>query len=193
MEGSKELLRVLLRDLDKADDTCSTLAEECSVLEQSISLAKKCLEESLQRRQYIESLLAHGLSEVLESSYEFKLDLLVDEEQNIKGIRPLVRTSGGAWRNPQDCFGASVVDVVNLLLTVVCNAFVGKTVRFVWLDETLSHVGSRRQARLESLLRTLCKGLDLQLVMNTHQDSPFGKVYEVQKLNGVSRVRLRVE
>lgn len=159
------------------------------LLEQTVELARRCLEESLKRKKYIEELLSQALSEIYGVPYEFELELLVDDEGFIKGLRPRLRCEGGGWRDPNDNFGAGVGSVLNLFLHLVCLAFVGGTQKFMFFDEPLAHISSGMQKRLESFLRTVCQGLGIQLVMITHQDAPFGKVYVVKKTDRISRIQ----
>lgn len=191
IDSSKLLYKDTCQQLGEAGEEREQVARACHLLEQSVDLARKCLEESLRRKQYIEEIISQALSEIYEELYEFELEMMFDDEGNIKGLRPRLRCEGGGWRNPQSSFGEGVSNIIDLCLQLVSISFIPGTQKFLFMDEPLSNISSGMQKRLESLLRTVCLGLGIQLAMISHQDSPFGKVYMVIKEEGVSRVNVR--
>lgn len=182
-EEGEERLNKVKADIQKAHASIRNLSL-------ALDLAKKCLEQSLQRRAYIEQLISQSLSEIYEEDYQFKLEILFDEEGTIKGIKPLLACGKGLQRNPLEAYGSGVSDVINILLYIISLTFSGDTERTLFLDEPLSHMDDRRHSRFEQLLKTVCSGLGLQIIMITHQSEPFGKIYRVKKLDGKSKVEL---
>jgi DNA repair exonuclease SbcCD ATPase subunit len=192
IQGRVEYLRRRLADIESRkqalNKSCGALDVKIKVTQEALELARKCLEQSLKRRKYIERLISQALSEVYDLDYTFVLEVLVDGEGNIKGLKPRLSLDGGDFRDPVDCYGQGASDIINLVLSIICLGFVGGTQKILVMDEPLAHIGSEMQSRLNALLTRICQDLDLQLIMITHQNSPFGKVLRVKKNGGVSRV-----
>lgn len=181
----RSLFLARLEDLDRgiseAQDIVKSKARELERAEQAMVLVKKALEKSLSRKRYVESIISSGLSEVYGVQYSYELKEVVDDDGLVRGLKPTLKRVGGLERDPYRRFGRGAKDVMNICYNFALILLEAGTSRLLVMDEPLSHISNEMQERLEQFMQNICKKSGLQLVMITHQDAPFGRVYEVKK------------
>lgn len=170
---------------------------QLEVANQALLLCKKALEQSLERKKYVEAIISSGLTEVYGVQYSYELREVLDDAGVVRGLKPTLKRVGGLERDPYRRFGRGAKDVMNICYNFALILLEHSTARLLVMDEPLSHISPEMQEKLEQFMKNICKKSGLQLVMITHQDAPFGKVYEVKKkmVDGVeySEVFLRNE
>lgn len=173
-----------------------TLLSATKTQEEAISLAKKCLESSIKQKSYIEDIVSAGLSEVFGVKYVFNLETVVAPDGTIKGLKPRLKEQDGEFDDPIASFGASSAAIVSFCMRIAILLLSSGTAKVLILDEPLANVSSSLQDRFKLFVENVCSTTGLQIIMITHMDQPFGKVYEVyketRKGKSTSKVRLVV-
>jgi ABC-type molybdenum transport system ATPase subunit/photorepair protein PhrA len=147
----------------------------------AISLAKKCLVESLEQKKYIEEIISSGLTEVFGIKYTFVLETVLDANGVIKGLKPRLKEADGEFDDPLSSFGAGSQSIASVCFRIAILLLSSGTAKVLILDEPLANVSPTLQDRFKCFIENTCKQTGLQLIMITHMDQPFGKVYEVLK------------
>lgn len=161
--------------------------------QQAVSLAKKCLEESLEQKKYIEEIVSSGLTEVFGIDYTFSLETVLAPDGTIKGLKPRLREQGGEFDDPINSFGAGAQSIASVCFRVAILLLSSGTAKVLVLDEPLANVSPTLQDRFKLFVENICKQSGLQLIMVTHMDQPFGRVYEVIKEGKKGKRTSRVE
>jgi hypothetical protein len=158
----------------------SELELQLAITQDSIRLAKACLERTSLLKSSVEELISSGLTEVFGIPYVFKLEPVQDENGFVKGLKPKISRCGGPFVNPLESYGAGVVSITSLLWKVAQLTLTKKTARLLIMDETLANVSPLLQERLQQFIEKVAEQLKLQIVMVSHLPNPFGKVYNIQ-------------
>lgn len=178
LEGSLEEKLTRLQDL-------MTQKEEIDLKlpskQEAILLAKKCLETSLEQKKYIEEIVSAGLTEVFGTTYTFILETVYGPDGSIKGLKPRLKESNGEFDDPINSFGAGVGSIASACFRMAILLLSSGTAKVLILDEPLANVSSTLQDRFKVFVETICEQTGLQLIMITHMDAPFGRVWEVTK------------
>lgn len=148
---------------------------------EAINLAKKCLEESLQQKKHIENIVSAGLTEVFGTTYTFVLETVYGDDNTIKGLKPRLKEGEGELDDPLNSFGAGAQAIASICFRMALLLLSNSTARVLILDEPLANVSPTLQSRFQAFIETTCKEANLQVIMVTHMDQPFGKVYTVTK------------
>lgn len=158
------------------------LEEERALVNDGLKLIIKSLEHSLQRKQYVEATMSSGMSEVYSVDFTYSLQPVPTADGSaVRGLRPLLRRSGGESRNPYRRFGRGARDVQDLLYHLVMILLDRRTRPFLFFDEPFSHISREMQEKLKQFILNICRQSGAQLVIITHQDTPMGKTYEIRK------------
>jgi DNA repair exonuclease SbcCD ATPase subunit len=184
LKAKKEELLLTEAELTKKLKTVRSLNFE---LENAILLAKACLEDFLKRRIYIEDLVSKALTSVFGVEYKFLLELQYDSEDIIKGIKPRLSVQGGEFDDPLDSFGGGVQAVTSLCFRIAILLLNSQTAELLVMDEPLANLSASLQPTIQAFIEETCRVTGLQLIMVTHQDEPFGKVYKIEKRKGISK------
>jgi len=152
-----------------------------TILSDSISLAKKCVEKSLEQKVYIEDIISSGLSEVYGYKNTFVLEPIVGTDGIIKGLKPRLKEGDGEFDDPINSFGAAAVSIASLCFKISVLLLTPNTKKVLIMDEPLANVSPTLQIRFRTFVENVCEATGLQIIMITHLDQPFGKVLEVVK------------
>lgn len=167
--------------LTKLQTEATGLREGLKPVKDAISLAKKCLEESLAQKKYIEEIVSAGLTEVFGIEYTFVLEIVLGDDNTIKGLKPRLKEAGGELDDPMASFGAGAQSIASVCFRMALLLLTSGTAKVLILDEPLANVSPALQSRFQQFVETTCNETGLQLIMVTHMDQPFGRVYEVSK------------
>ena len=167
----------------------SAIEKENKLLEESLALAKKCLDEALKLKDSIESLPQQGLLAVFEKDIKFKLEEVKDPSGSIKGLKPKFSTSGDNFVDPKDDFSAGICDVASIFLHIGF-LLMSPTAKFILFDEPLSKLNIEYWNKLEPVFEQIIDSTGSQMVFVTHQPSPLGKVYKVSMESDISSVKV---
>lgn len=167
--------------LDKLTAEKASLEEDLPSLREAISLAKKCLEKSLEQKKFIEDIVSTGLTEVFGIPYTFFLEVVTGPDGSIKGLKPQLKEAYGEFDDPINSFGAGAQSIASVCFRIAILLLSSGTAKVIIFDEPLANVSPTLQDRFKAFIETTCKKTGLQLIMVTHMDQPFGKVYEVVK------------
>lgn len=167
-------------------DQITVVNGELEPTKEAILLARKCLEESIQLKTYIEDIISEGLTEVLGVKYRWVLETILDDDTSIKGLQPKIAAEGCDLDDPLEAEGAGAVTIVSLLFRIAVLILTNQTAKVLIGDEILANLNPVLQGRLRIFIDRICKEAGLQLIMVTHLDEPFGKVYKIVKKNGIS-------
>ncbi len=170
------------RRFDSLELEYQNLEDELKPTREAIQLAKKCLEESLAQKSYIEEIVSAGLTEVFAVPYTFVLETVLGDDNTIKGLRPRLKEADGELDDPLQSFGAGAQAIASVCFRIALLLLCPGTARVLVLDEPLANVSPALQARFQAFIETTCAATSLQVIMVTHMDQPFGKVYEVSKV-----------
>lgn len=151
------------------------------ILKDSISLAKKCLEESLEQRKYIEEIVSSGLSEVFGVDHQFVLEPVYGVDGSLKGLKPRLKEAGGEFDDPLTSFGAGAQSIASICFKISILLLSTGTAKVLIMDEPLANVNTSLQDRFKAFIENISKETGLQIIMITHMDQPFGKVFSVEK------------
>jgi len=176
LQQAKEELEIKLKNLQNQlnDD------------EKSLTLLKACLEKLLEKKIYIEDLISKALTTVFNKNYKCLLELQYDSDGILKGIKPKFAEEDGEFDDPISSFGSGAAAIASLCLRIAILLITGGTAPVLVMDEPLANLSSDLQPTMQKFIEETCKASDLQLVMITHLDEPFGKVYRVSKHSGIS-------
>jgi ABC-type molybdenum transport system ATPase subunit/photorepair protein PhrA len=182
LKVKEDLLTKLVEDKAKVD-------LQLPQLQDAVSLAKKCLEESLEQKKYIEEIVSSGLTEVFGVEHTFCLETVLGPDGTIKGLKPRLKEADGEFDDPIGSFGASASSIASICFRISILLLSRGTAKVLILDEPLANVSPTLQDRFRAFIETICKQTGLQIVMVTHMDQPFGRIYEVTKeIKGKKRV-----
>ena len=179
----------LLNQEQEIKNKIETLVSENKLLEESISLTKKCLDEALKLKDSIESLPQQGLLAVFEKDIKFKLDEVKDTSGFIKGLKPKFSTFGDNFVDPKDDFSAGICDVASIFLHIGF-LLMSPTAKFILFDEPLSKLNIEYWNKLGPIFQQIVESTGTQIVIVTHQPSPLGKVYKVSMDKNISSVQV---
>lgn len=188
LDELKSEVHKLLGALEEKEQTLTNLISKKEKLEaslpdyqQAVSLAKKCLEKSLDQKKYIEEIVSSGLTEVFGIKYTFALETVLGTDGTIKGLKPRLQEQDGEFDDPINSFGAGAQSIASVCFRIAILLLSSGTAKVLILDEPLANVSPTLQDRFKLFVENTCKQTGLQLVMVTHMDQPFGKIYEVIK------------
>lgn len=177
VQGKLESLKA---ELEKVNEERQIIELELPALNEAILLARKCLEESLEQRKFIETIVSSALTEVFGVPFTFILDPVHDKDGSIKGLKPLLKQGDEEFRDPLSSFGAAVQTIASITFRFA-NLFLSTgTAKVMILDEPLANVSPALQNRFRNFIINVCKDTGLQIIMTTHMTEPFGKVYKVE-------------
>lgn len=168
-----------VRDLEKE---LTSAKNSFRITEESIILARTILERILKNKQFFENVLTQALSDSMDSDIQFILQETSDDEGPVKGLKILVKDGNGNPRNPVGQEGRSLGDIINLFTSLVMIILIPGTVRFLVVDEILSHASTSVQENTNELLEELCKKTGTQLIQITHSPRTVGRVLKIEKL-----------
>jgi DNA repair exonuclease SbcCD ATPase subunit len=174
LKVNETLLTSLQEKKTKLDTSLPTYQE-------AVSLAKKCLEESLEQKKFIEEIVSSGLTEVFGVEHTFCLETVLGTDGTIKGLKPRLKEAGGEFDDPIGSFGASASAIASICFRIAILLLSTGTAKVLILDEPLANVSPTLQDRFKAFIETICSQTGLQIIMVTHMDQPFGRIYEVTK------------
>lgn len=157
-----------------------SISEEINVLKESILLARKCLDTSLESKIFIENTISTALTEVFGSPHKFILETMLGDDGSVKGLKPKIMEDGGEPDDPLTSFGASSQAIVSICLKICILLLTNETSRILIMDEPLRNVDPILQDRFKCFLENICKEANFQIIMVTFSE-PFGKVFRVKK------------
>ena len=169
-------------------------AELVALLEESVRLARLCVEEDQQRLGYASAILTAGLQSVFGPRYEFRLHEVRGKGDELVGVRPQI-FDGRAWVSPEFGAGAGVMDVATSLLRIAYVVLWKPSLAGVlWLDEPWVHLGGAMAERMVRFWRETCESAGIQSVIVSHHLTVPEDVahYDVQRdVDGNSAVERR--
>jgi len=165
---------------DRLKAQIQDIDDKLPLLEEALSLAKKCLEECLNLRHQIEDIVKAGMHETFEIPVNFLLESVLDDDSLFKGLKIKFSLPDGELSDPKDDVGAGMLSVASIFLVAAVLLVGGVSEALLVLDEQLATLKIERWRRLGEVLENLCRDSNLQIVFLTHSDEPFGKVYKVE-------------
>jgi ABC-type molybdenum transport system ATPase subunit/photorepair protein PhrA len=188
LDTLKSEVHKLLGALEEKEQTLENLKQKKTQIEatlptyqEAVSLAKKCLEKSLDQKKYIEEIVSSGLTEVFGIKYTFALETVLGPDGTIKGLKPRLQEQDGEFDDPINSFGAGAQSIASVCFRIAILLLSSGTAKVLILDEPLANVSPTLQDRFKLFVENTCKQTGLQLIMVTHMDQPFGRVYEIVK------------
>jgi len=154
------------------------LNEQKILLEESIALAKKCIEKGLELKEHIENVISSGLSEVLEDDYKWVLEPVYDKYGDGKGLKAKLSLNDGVY---DEAYSGGEGDILNVCYRLAMLLLSGKTAKFIVFDECSAHLKIWLQHRLKAFIENVAEKTGVQILFSTHQEEPFGTVYKVSK------------
>ena len=175
LQKEKERLLQLSLDLEQARD----IINKVGILAQ------------VETKSVIESLVSQALQSVFGPEYSFEMEDVIQRNKPettfyvvISGRRHLLKGE----------LGGGVVDLVSFCLRVVLWAInVPRTDSVLIFDEPLKFVDKTRQELVGQMIKKLSNMLNLQFIVNTHEDvlaSIADKTFLIEKVQGVSLVKV---
>lgn len=168
---------------EKRDDLCGKI----STLSSSISLAKNCIVDALEKKTYLEELVTHGLQFVFGKPYKFYFRAIYEGDA-LKGLVPTINLDNFTG-DADDAFGGAVQTITSLCLRIAVLLLINSTERLLILDEPFANINLSLQERFKEFIENICDETDFQIIMVTHTSIPLGTVYEVTKNKGISTVK----
>ena len=159
----------------------STVDAELPPKQEAVSLAKKCLERSLEQKKYIEQIISSGLTEVFGLPYIFVLETVYGADNAIKGLKPRLQEDGGELDDPLNSFGAAAQSIASVCFRIAILLLSSGTAKILIMDEPLANVSPSLQDRFRVFIEKICNETGLQMILITHTPEPFGRVWEVIK------------
>lgn len=182
------------RRLQQAQQRERELAQRQELLEDSVRLARLCVEEDQARVSYAESIISAGLQSVFGPRYAFKFVEIRDKNEALIGIRPQVY-DGRVWVAPEFGAGEGVKDVCASLQWAAYLLLWKPALMPVWVaDEPWVHLGPVMAERMVRFWWEMCEQVKLQSVVISHHipAPPDVTVYEVLRDgDGISTVAKR--
>jgi DNA repair exonuclease SbcCD ATPase subunit len=210
-EGSRA---TLLLDRSHREEEIESLGKETKLYVQVRQLLELFVKSTeYKTREYIEPLVTEALAFVFDQGLKFHLifmsrrnqvevDFVVirdseveelyqlcikDPIKNVKKLEDIAKQG----RNINFLYGGAVNQVISLVLRIVITELL-KVKGPLILDEPTSAVGEEYSARVGQLVSSLSKKFDRQIILVTHSKtlaSFADKIYEVEKINGISNAK----
>lgn len=176
-EETKGKLEVQLTDVKK----------KVTLLNESISLSNKCLEESIELKKHIEDLGTALLTEVMAKECIIRLDPQFSSDNIIKGLKLNISLDGEDFDSLSE-EGDGIKNVLSIFLRICFLLLGSQTEKVIVLDEPFPNLSPFLWSRVEKFLKGLVDSTPLQVIIVTHVNQPFGSIFKVFRENGISRV-----
>lgn len=165
-----------------------SMIEDCQVFLQTMA---KNTQEQLSLR--IEDIINSALDAVFPDEYEFKLNFNTSRNKTEAELKFFDKRSGKEV-DPMNASGGGVVDLTAFALRIACYVLEHNTDNIIVLDEPFRFISRDLQKRAGSILKTLSKKLDIQIIMVTHIQELVDcsdRVFEVKKnSDGISEIKI---
>lgn len=184
----KAILDERQKELDLVSSTVSKLKTQSVLYSEAIELAKNSLLRVLENIEFIEQTVSSGLTEIFGTEHVFKLEKILDGGI-LKGLKPRLKEGNGEFDDPLQSFGDGQISIITVCLKLAVLLLNNKTEKILIMDEPLANVSPLLQSRFEAFIKNLVAETDLQLIIVTHMDEPFGDIYQIHRQKGKSVVK----
>jgi len=171
--------------LSQKQTELSNLTKEITILNDAISLAKACTQEIIEQKVFLEKVISKALTEVFGVVHEFILEPVYTDEL-LTGLKPKIKEGKGEEDDPMTGLGTGAQSLISLCLRICMLVLQNGTAKLLVLDEPLANVNFTLQTNLSEFIKNVCEETGLQIIMVTHLDSPFGRVFESIKKSGTN-------
>lgn len=162
------MLEVLDKDCKALEARIAQDNAEVYILEQvNVFLASQIQEKVGETKYKLESLVNQGLEYIFGNGTKIVIESAF---KNNKTIFSLNIVKDGLNEGRASSFGGGVLAVVAVLLRVSV-ILISKVERFIFLDESLNFVSIHYQEKLSHFLKQVCKSLDFDIVLISHQET----------------------
>jgi hypothetical protein len=166
------------------------LQARAQVLKEAHMLAKLCTTKCVEKISVIEELVSEALTIVLQKPYKFFFEK-VEQSGVLKGLAPRILGPDGNIENPVSGFGSAACQIISLVFRVIVLSLSTETQPILILDEPFGHVGTELRHALEEFLSRIATDSGLQIISVSLMKVNSGKVYEIDKINGITQVTLK--
>jgi len=157
-----------LRHKSGIETEVAQLEEDIGVYQKASVVLKGLLQDMVEENlKAIDKLVTEGLRRVFHDQVDIEFKSTLVEKHNQLQIS-FETIQGNASGKAMDSFGASVTVVESLLLRIIVILKMGLA-PVLLLDESLAQVSVHYREGLGKLIKSLCKDLDLTILLVTHQ------------------------
>lgn len=171
------------QQLDQKINELDEINHGLTILGDAISLAKACTQEIIEQKTFLEKVISKALSEVFGIPHEFILEPIYTDGL-LTGLKPKIKEGKGEEDDPMTGLGTGAQSLISLCLRICMLVLQNETAKLLVLDEPLANVNFALQTNLSEFVKNVCEETGLQVIMVTHLDSPFGRVFESVKKGG---------
>ena len=182
IENLRGALNEKIRRRKELQSELVTLQKDLPDLKYAILLARTCLDQCLEIRTEIQSLVQSGIQECFQIPYRFVAEPQLDDNNMVKGVKLLFASPNGQLVDPRDDFSAGVVEAGAILLQLTTLIMIPGTQPILVSDEGITRIAAKRRQRFGQYLQKVCTESGAQMILITH-DAPIGDVYMITKSN----------
>ena len=189
----KDFIRIQTK-LDLAKDEQHSLTEQNNILAKKLAnlkgaeiLARLCLSEVAKLSQRLEELETLAITSVLGPNHKFVFEEFKDSLGNPKGLIPFIENPQGI-KLPISKYGAGVTSIVDLAIRISIPILSGETAKLFVIDEPCPVLHQNIWPKLIPVLEQICSATGLQLIVVTHFNEQLGRIVQLTKENGVTKI-----
>jgi DNA repair exonuclease SbcCD ATPase subunit len=190
LKGKQEILEPQRQKRQAERDR---LAGYVETLEGSLSLAKKCIERSIDTKVYLEEIVGSALTDIFDMPYQFLLDPVKDKAGNLMGLKPMVSVNGEEFESPYQDDGGGCNAIISCCIRIGVVIITPSAQKIIFIDEPIAELSKDLDDRFHSWLEAVAEETGLQVFMITHASSEAGKVYYIDKVEEEGRLVSRVK
>ena len=181
--------RAVSSEVVELTSTLETLLEKQKTIKDSILLGKACSKKSIFLADYLAKLNTEALSNLLNQSYEFIYEKVM-EKDHVKGLTPKLKAPGGEFDSIAS-FGDAVFQTCSLITAATLLLFSQSTTSLLLVcDEPFSNINSALSKRAWEYLSSLSEEGNIQMIVITHMSMDCPTKYLVSKSDsGTSSIK----
>lgn len=187
LHSKEALLAQQLRTEDMLEKQIASYEVEAGVLTRALSLCKKCLEDEINLREYVEGVVNAIIQACVGPEVSYRLAPKYDKDGiTIIGVVPLVTKDG--MELPPVRHGGGMGNLVGIghrFCFVLLNRYIEPV---IFMDEPIVNSDAHKWTALYELMCDLGKDVPFQFIAITHSGAKMGKNYRVEMRNGISHV-----
>lgn len=176
---AKRTIKNYEADLDDKKD-------QLELVEESISLCNKALEQRVNLRKDIEELVTLALQEMFGEDYAFELQDVLNKDNELVGLKPMI-VVGQTAHNPDD-FGGGVRNIVGTMIRLSFLLIRDDIAPVQVLDEPNINLSKENWDVWYDFLKKLQEDVDFQMIVISHSGVEFDNIIKVKKVGGSSKV-----
>lgn len=181
------------KEIEQCKDKKEKLERRLKLLEEAQAFLQKIAQETQEQLKFqIEDIVNLALETCFPGEYTFEVKFEILRGKTEAELVFLDQKTGRQV-DPMEASGGGVVDLTTFALRIACFALEQGTDNVIVLDEPFRFLSRDLQQRAGEILKTLSERMNLQVIMVSHIGEIIDvadKIFEVRKIDGVSKVKI---